>query len=299
MGQSELSSSEEFVEEPAEETQIQDEPPEQPSGQDSGEEKFYDLDISDINRDTLTPEMQSAYDNMLEQKANMQANYTQKTQGISALTKDAEAWRAVTSHPQLSKYVYDGIYKMENNLPLDNQMAGQTQETPQPPDPQDNPDAYIRNIIRQEVSELLTPVQNQMSQVTGFVRSNQATLEFDNLQAKYPAAKGLGIQAIQRVQSQYTGPNGRNISMEEALTLMTKDDSSLLMKPQGNPPPRPKRAAVEKPLQSRGKTEETPLPKGVRGLMEQTRTLEKAGKISLKDRAESALDKMRKSFNPE
>jgi len=297
MGQSELSNSEEFNEEPAEETQEPDEPTEQPTDQDSGEEQFYDLDITDINRDTLTPEMRSAYDNMLEMHGNMQAAYTQKTQNISALSRDAEAWRAITNHPQLSKRVYDMIYKVENNIPLDG--ATQQQEASPPPDPQEDPEAYITNIVNKAVSDAVSPLLEQMGQVTGFVRGNQANLEFQNLQAKYPAAKGIGLQSLRNVQSQYTGPSGNSISMEEALVLMARDDPSLLTGPQTTFAKKPRRPSVEQPRQTRTTTTETPLPKGVKDLMAQARELEKSGKISLSDRAASALAKIQRTFNPE
>lgn len=195
------------------------------------DDRYTDVTLDDINRDDLDPQMQAAYDDLLERDANRQAHFTQRTQQAAQVNRDAESWQAVVSNPQLARVINDAVYNIEHGIPLD-QQGGGTQEQIEPPDSETDPEGYINHLIetkmRAVLQEFVPGLQSQMNEVSGFVKGNQANLEFDNLAAKYPAAKAIGLQNIQRVQQQYTDASGRPMPMEKAFALMAQDNPGIL-----------------------------------------------------------------------
>lgn len=268
--------------EPPEEIQPQ-EPPEQPP-QVSGDD-FTEVinSIEDINRDDLSPEMQGVYDWFLSAYSNMHGDYTRKTQDIAQVRRDAETWQMVAQHQDLLNLMSEAIYRKQQGLPV---VGEQQQSQQQPtPDPNQDPVGFIRDVVRTEMkgilSEALPPLQQGLQQVTGFVQNNQAKLEFDNLANLYPAAKGIGMDELSRIQSQYRDASGRPVSMETALHIYAQGNPAVLQRTQRQAPAvKPKVAPVEKPQQQRGSTVQTPLPEGVRKLQDDVKARQKDGTIA-------------------
>ena len=278
----ELTNLDGFGNEQTEESQHQ-QPPEQPA-EESGEWEFTDVSLEDINRDDLTPQMQAVYDGLLEKAANMDADYTQKSQQNAALRRDAETWRMVSQHPELSRVMNEALYNIDRGLPA---RGEQQQQSPQqePPDPNQDPVGFIREVVRTEIKgvldEVLPPLQQGMQQVGAFVQNNQAKLEFDNLATQYPAAKGIGMEELNRVRSQYRDSYGRPVSMATALAIYAQDNPAILQRSQQQPVRiQPKSPPVEPPRQQRGSTTPTPLPEGIRKLQADVAAQQKAGTIA-------------------
>lgn len=272
-----LNNSEGLGNEQLEETQDQ-KPTEQP-GADSVEDSFTQVGLEDINRDDLTPEMQSVYDDMLQKRASMQGDYTRKTTAASEVQRDAELWRQVMQHPELAKIMTDAIYRIERGQPA----SGEVHTSPaEPPDAETDPVAFIQHTIREgireEVGKYLPDIRSAIGEVTQFTRGTQADQEFDILCAQYPGAELVGRAEIDRVRSQYQDSTGRPISMRKALGILALDQPLLLQQPSSPPgQTRTRKAPVEKPTEARGQTEFTPVPEGIVKIREAMEAQEKAG----------------------
>lgn len=253
-------------------------------------ESFTSVDITSINRDNLTPEMQPVYDQMLEMHGNMNRDYTQNMQGMSQDRNDAELWRQVQSHPELAQRMGDMLYKYQNNIPLDEAPSYTPEPKPveQTIDPEADPMGHIlsetEKVVKREVAAALQPLMDQMAGVSGYVRGNQAQQEFDNLVTKHPVAGTIGMARLDSERRQYSDASGHPISMEKALHLMAVNQPGLLQKQETQKPRNPA-PFVEKPVQTGAGREDTPLPEGIRGLQKRAedRYQEQGGKMSLLD----------------
>jgi hypothetical protein len=270
-------------EQPVSEPQIQ-QPPE-PPGEESGDEgfDFTQVRLEDINRDDLSPEMQVVYDDVLERASNMQADYTRKTQELAAIRRDAETWRMVAQHPELSRVMNEALYRIDQGLPV----RGEQQQSQQPvetPDPNTDPMGFLDNRIetkmRSLLQEFLPPLQQGIQQVTGDMQQRQAALEYNNLSAVYPGAKAVGFDELNRTRSQYRDSTGRPVSMETALHILSQGNPALVQKTQMQPKPKPKNPPVEQPKQQRGSTVQTPLPEGIRKLQADVEARRKDGSLN-------------------
>jgi len=287
-----------FGNEQPEETQIQ-QPPEQPGGE-SGDEgfSFTQVRLEDINRDELTPPMQSVYDDLLVRANNMDADYTQKSQDNAAIRKDAETWRTVQQHPDLLRVMNEAIYRKDKGLPLDDVIPQQSQQ-PESPDPNTDPIGFMRDVIRTEMKtilgEALPPIQQGLQQVTGDMQQRQALLEFDNLANIYPAAKSIGIDEINRVRNLYRDQFGKPVPMATALAIKAQENPAILNRAQRQPArPQPKNTPVEQPKQKQGSTTPTPIPEGIRKLHDDVKARQKDGTIAdLGAAVRRAMDKFR------
>jgi len=288
----------------SEEQQTDDEmdanPSEQSLGDDSDdEEQIAGVTLDDINRDDLTPDMQSAFDSMVDQRGNMNAGFTQARQTAAQNLEDAENWRMILDDPILSKSLNDAIYRRDNNLPADGGVEPKGKEPEVLPDQEADPEGYFRGLMRQEMqnvlSEVIPGLQNEIGTVSQHVRGQQVNLEFTNLASKYPAAASLGLGKLNAIRNRYTQNNGASMPLEEAFHLAAMKDPSLLV--QGNKSASGKTATqkptgVEKPSGSKTGRDVLDFPEGIKSLRKQAKASEVDGK-SVKDRLRESFDKMR------
>lgn len=199
-----------------------------------GSESFTSVDITTINRDDLTPAMQPVYDSMLEMHSRMNTDYTQKTQAMASDREDAELWQSVQQHPVIRQRLGEMLLQVSSGQTLspDAPPAPDVQVEPGPPaEEPGSPQAIIRAVVREELRGILPDLKGgfaEVKEVVGFMQNNQAQLEFNALAAKYPAAVAIGINRLNMFRSQYSGPGGNPVSMEQALGLMALSNPAIV-----------------------------------------------------------------------
>lgn len=239
-------------------------------------EPFTDVTLEDINRDDLSPEMQSAYDEMLKRYSDMNRDYSHKTQAISSVNKDAENWRTAMSHPVIAPALSDMVAQANSGMPVEAPTYTRTPApTEQTIDPEVDPVGAVverfGKVVDEKIQAAISPLQKQMGQVSGYVGNTQAQSEFQELARKFPAVESVGINAINNLRSRYSTSMGRQISLEEAIALyaVQNDPSILTPRPPASqtrtPPTSPR---VEPPKTSTGGREETPVPDTIAKLRE-------------------------------
>lgn len=272
------------------------EPSEQPLGDDSDEEDgLAGVTLNDIDRDSLSPEMQSVYDGLVEQHGNMNAGFTQARQTASQNLTDAENWRVIEDDPQLAKVFTDAIYRRDNGLPLEwSGSEPKEKEQKELPNQETDPEGYLEAIMVRAANKALDArlpdLQKEIGTVSNHVKGQQANLEFANLVHKYPAAEGLGLGKLNAVRNRYP-----QMPLEEAFHLAAMKDPTLLAqgdKTASGKSTTKKSTKVEKP--SGGKTGRDVLdfPDGIKGLRKAAKATEADGK-SIKDRLRESMDKIR------
>lgn len=297
MGVSTVNNSAEIAKEQSVETQ-DGQTGEQPGGGESPK-NVTNISLEDVNRDDLAPEMQVVYDGLLEKGSAMQADYTRKTTELAGLRRDAEYWRTIQQHPELAEHINRAVYNVSQGMPLGTSVEQQAPAEKPAPDAEQDPEGYLKSIISQEVraalGDVMPEIQKGIQNVTGYVASSQSRLEFDNIAAKYLAAKAIGLEEIQRVQQAYQH-NGRPISMEEALSLMALDNPDILRTGQASSQTtRGKETVVERPSSGAASegSSEIVVPEGVTRLLKEARQLDTDGDTTLAGAARRALDKIR------
>lgn len=277
------------------------EPSEQLDSDDSGEEdELANVTLNDIDRDSLSPEMQSAYDDLVGQRDNLNQGFTQARQSSAASLADAERWQMIEEDPQLAKVLTDAIYRRDNGLPLEwDGSEPKEKEQEELPNQETNPEGYLRGLMRQEMREALGDVipslRDEIGTVSNHVKGQQANLEFANLVTKYPAVESLGLNKLNAIRNRYTSSNGGAMPLEQALHLAAMNDSTLLA--QGDKTASGKSAdkkstKVEKPSGSKTGRDVLDLPDGIVGLRKAAKATEADGK-SVKDRLRETMDKIR------
>jgi len=257
-------------------------------GQDSTE--FTEISLEDIDRNSLSPELQSAYDQVSEMKANMQRDYTRKTQNLSELRKSAGNWNMVEQNPVLSRIMSDALNKMNQGLPLESPENVPAATT----SPEDDPKAFIANIVSEQLTTALKPIMSQLGSVTNFVQTNQQDVEWENLKATYPAAKLMDVSEVNEVRMQYRDTKGNPISMQKAYALMCADNPDYLKTSTAvKTKPTARKPVVENNKASVNSTRPVEVPAGVQNLQKQIADIEKDGKgLSLGDAVKRAYIKM-------
>ena len=224
MAEETLSNSEELENEQTDETQ--NESPDSEPATDQHSELFDDIDLNDENLDGLTPE------ELRNTRDRMNQAYTQKTQGIAQVKRDAELWNTVAAHPEIAESLNNMIIKVRRGESLTPPPAEEQLPNPADFNPQEDMDGYMGAVVVNAVTPLIKPLlqeiadmKQQMAGVGAFVQTNQSNLEFENLRTKYPASDVVGVDAIKQVQVQYPGMN-----MEKALGVLAIDHPELLQK---------------------------------------------------------------------
>jgi len=285
----------------SEEQQLDDEvdaePSEQSESDDSDEEDgFAGVTLKDIDRDDLTPEMQVAYDNLVEQRNNMNAGFTQARQSSAQNAADAERWQMIEQDPVLAKALNDAIYRRDNGV-ADARDDNQEQEQEELPDQATDPEGYLEAIMVRAANKALDArlpsLQAEIGTVSNHVRGQQVNLEFANLVNKYPAAESLGLGKLNAIRNQYTPTGGGAMPLEKAFHLAAMDDPTLLV--QVDKPAAGKtsvRTKVEKPSGGKTGRDVLDLPEGIAGLRKAAKASEVDG-VSMRDRLRASLDKIR------
>ena len=289
-------------EEPQTDDDAETDPSEQSTSDDSDDDndQLASVTLGDIDRDGLTPEMQSAYDNLVTQHDAMNAGFTQARQSSAASANDAERWQMLEGDPVLAKALTDAIYRRDNGLSLDwNSVESKEQAPEKLPDQETDPEGYLRglmsSVFREELAKELPQLRKEIGTVSSHVRGQQTNLEFTNLVAKYPAVESLGLAKLNIIRNQYTQNNGGTMPLEKALHLAAMSDPALLV--QGNKSASGKETAkkqtsVEKPSGGKTGRDVLDLPDGIVGLRKAAKASEADGK-SIKDRLRDTMDKFR------
>lgn len=279
--------------------------PEQPTGQDS--DSFTQVDLTQIDRDSLSEELRPAYDQLVTMRSNMNKDYTQKAQALSAerseidtVKRDAELWRFVQSHPVIGQRLGQMLERANSGLPIEEEQVAQPVSAPQI-DAERDPEAYLESIMERVIEKRLgkdmQDIRAGIQGVTGFVRTNQAQLEFENLCTKYPAAEALGIERLNQVRSQYLTSGGQPIPMQRALGILALDNPALLSPPPTTipvPQKPPTVPPVERPVSSLPTTPTARLPQGVKVLQRKVDEHREAGRrLTVREMAEYALENFR------
>ena len=273
------------------------EPSEQSASDDSGEEDgLAGVTLNDLDRDDLTPEMQSVYDNLVEQNNNMNAGFTQARQSSAQNLADAERWQTIENDPTLAKAVGDAIYRRDNGLP----PVGAAAVEPEPevmPDQETEPEAYFRALMRQEMQSVLGEVipglKEEIGTVSNHVKGQQANFEFTNLVDKYPAAASLGIAKLTAIRNQYPPAAGGAMPLEKAFHLAAMDNPALLATGKKSPSGNTKKpTVVSRPSGGKTGRDNMKMPEGFASLRKAAKASETDG-MSMQDRLRGALDKIR------
>lgn len=278
--------------------------PEQPTGQDS--DLFTQVDLTQIDRESLPENLRSVYDELGTMRSNMQKDYTQKTQSLSAERsevaaekRDAELWRTCESHPVISQRLGQMLDRANRGLPVEEEQVAQPVAAPQV-DAEQDPEAFlegvVRRVLKEEYGKDMQDIRAGIQGVTGFVRTNQAQLEFENLCTKYPAAKALGIERLNQVRSQNLTPGGQPIPMQRALGILALDNPALLSPPPTTisvPAKQPTVPPVERPVSSMPTAPAARVPQGVKALQGKVAEHYEAGRRpTVRELAELALEKI-------
>lgn len=277
------------------------EPSEQLDSDDSGEEdELANVTLNDIDRDSLSPEMQSAYDDLVGQRNNLNQGFTQARQSSAASLADAERWQMIEGDPQLAKILTDAIYRRDNGLPLEwDGSEPEEKEQEELPDQETDPEGYLKalmsSVFRKELAKELPGLKQEIGTVSNHVKGQQVNLEFANLVTKYPAVESLGLNKLNAIRNRYTSSNGGAMPLEQALHLAAMNDPTLLAqgdKTASGKTTDKKSTKVEKP--SGGKTGRDVLdfPDGIVGLRKAAKATEDDGK-TVKDRLRETMDKIR------
>jgi len=222
LNEDELSNSDELGDEQPDETQDESQDLEQPTDQDS--ELFSDVDLD--TEDDLT------IDDLREMRTSMQRSFTQKTQELSTLRRDSELWQTVINHPEIGPELNSMIAKVRLGQPVTAPEAEPDIPNPADINPQEDLAGFMEAVVGKAIADKVAPImqeingmKKQMTGVSGYVQTNQRNLEFENLGTKFPAAKVIGVAAIEQIQNQYPG-----MSMEKALGVLAIDQPELLHK---------------------------------------------------------------------
>jgi hypothetical protein len=273
------------------------EPSEKPTVDDSGdEETFTDVTLDDINRDDLDPAMQAAYDTIQERYSGMQTSYTQSMQLAAASRDDAERWRQVEGNPRLAQAINDVVYRINNGIP-DKELD---QEKPaELPSQEEDPEGYLKGLMaqvfREEFGKVMPGLQQEIGTVSKFVKGQQTDLEFQNLVAKYPAAKNFGLVKLNGIRNQYVRSDGGVMPLEKVFHLAAMDDPTLLTNPENPPGGRKsiKKTIIERPGKLKTDRDVLDLPEGIKGLHKQALANQGKEHKSLKELARAGMDKLR------
>lgn len=249
----------------------------------------FDGTLEGINRDDLSPEMQLAYDDLLERASNMNKRFTQTSQEVSSVRKDAENWRTAMNHPVIGERLSDMVAKARTGQPIEApapaQMPTPTEQTIDPE--QDPMGAFVQRIsgvIDEKIQAAINPLQQGMDRVSGYVSSTQAQSEFQELAREFPMVEAVGPDAINALRSRYSTPGGPKISLKHAVGMYAVEHDPSILSPR--PPASQSRQTstttrVEPPTTSTGGKEATPMPASITNLLE---------KVTAKDFKPSLLD---------
>lgn len=284
------------------------EPSEQLNSDDSDDkDRFTNVTLQDINRDDLSPEMQAAYDNLETQYGSMQGDYTRSKQTMADNRRAAEAWASIESNPQLLRTLNDAIYKLDNGIPLDGQQSREQEvpPKPKPPSQEDDPEGYLKHMMREVFDEALAEkipgLEQKIGTVTHYVRGQQTNLEFDNLVGQYPAVKNFGLEGLDRIRNQYQRSGGGVMTLRNALGIAAIDDPTLLTQVNDTASGKSKssvgsnslanRTRVELPSSGKTGRDILDLPDGVKSLHKRIEADAKSN-LSLKEICQRGLAKL-------
>ena len=279
MAEETLSNSEELENEQTDETQ--NESPDSEPATDQHSELFDDIDLNDENLDGLTLE------ELRNTRDRMNQAYTQKTQGIAQVKRDAELWNTVAAHPEIAESLNNMIIKVRRGESLTPPPAEEQLPNPADFNPQEDMDGYMGAVVVNAVTPLIKPLlqeiadmKQQMAGVGAFVQTNQSNLEFENLRSKYPASDVVGVDAIKQVQVQYPGMN-----MEKALGVLAIDHPELLQKTSKNSTRKKATPKVENAKSSSNASVsniDTELASSVRALQQRSKDAVKDGTLGIR-----------------
>lgn len=217
------------------ETQDASQSTEQPSDQDS-------VPFSNIDRDSLSPEMQGMYD-------NMNAHFTQSNQDNAETRRQldeernyAAVGRLVEENPAVNELVWNEIYRARaGEAPLEGaNVSHSPQPDGQPPEGMSPDEVAARKMIADVVQQVLATNMPQylkpMETIHRTMQQTQAQTDYDLLCQKYPAAKTIRPNELQVVQMRYKRADGSAISVEEAYTMMAAKNPLLLTAVPNQPP---------------------------------------------------------------
>lgn len=286
------SSPEDSFEEQNTDDVVETDPSEQATSDASDDDKeIAGVTLDDINRDDLTPDMQSVYDSFTEQRDNMNAGFTQARQTASQNLADAENWQMIENDPVLAKAINDAIYRRDNGLPMDGGVEPKEKEPEALPSQEDDPEGYLEALMLRTVNKALDTrlpsLQEEIGTVSRHVRGQQTNLEFVNLVAKYPAAESLGLGKLNAIRNRYP-----QMPLEEAFHLAAMKNPALLSKGEQTASGKTvvkKPTGIEKP--SGGKT-----GRNVLDLPDNIAELRKAAKAS-RDDGKSVKQRLLESMN--
>lgn len=274
--------------------QVTDQQSSEENGNNSGAESFTDVSFDDINRDELPENLQGAYDDLADRKQRMEAAYTQKTQGLSARSSAADNWQSIADDPELSRFMVNAINRRANGESLEQTAA---ESEPELPNAEEQPEEYlaalIGGIVRKELGAQLPALQTEISNVSSHVRNQQASLEFDNLVSKYPAAKAIGSDRLNSIRSKA----GNAISLEQAFGIASLEQPEVLFSNDSNRTPSGKKTGtktqtrVEQPQSGKTGNDILDVPENIKSLYKAAKDLQKSGGESILNSAKRSLAK--------
>lgn len=281
---------EETADEPLETQQEETSTEEQPTGQDSP--------FATIDRDSLSPELQTAFDSMNRAfTQGMQTNAADRRQ-LEQQRDYAAIGELVETNPAINQIVWNSIQNQRNGTPV-----GVPAESPQPLLEGMNEEEaagfkMIGDIVEEKLRAVLPGYMGSVDQVAGYVRANQRRTEYDVLCQEFEAARTVTPKQLQTMQLRYKTADGNPISAREAYLLYAGSNPALLEKKSDLPPSggtpkiKSKLPSVEKGTGSTGTRSFAPGSGGFTALKEA------AGKL-LKDGVGgvgSAMDRARVKF---